>query len=67
MRSVAEIKALASQAGLHTDDEIIAYCTKGIRSAHLALALREAGFSKARNYDASYYEWAGDQSLPVEK
>src|SRR5690606_42043388 len=54
------------QAGISPEDEIIAYCTAGIRSAHLVLALREAGFAKARNYDASFHEWAGDSALPLE-
>lgn len=26
-----------------------------------------SGYEKIKNYDASYYEWAGDKSNPVEK
>lgn len=59
------IRKLLLEAGIRPEDEVIAYCTKGIRSAHLALVLRELGYSKARNYDASFYEWAGDASLPL--
>lgn len=61
-----DLRTRMEEAGIGRDDEIIAYCTAGIRSAHLALALREAGFSKARNYDASFHEWAGDSRLPLE-
>ena len=60
------LQAKMEQSGIGRYDEIIAYCTAGIRSAHMALALRDAGFSKARNYDASFHEWAGDPSLPLE-
>jgi thiosulfate/3-mercaptopyruvate sulfurtransferase len=60
------LAAKMKEAGISPDDEIIAYCTAGIRSAHLVLALREAGFARARNYDASFHEWAGDPQLPLE-
>lgn len=62
----AELASRMKKAGITPQDEIIAYCTAGIRSAHLVLALREAGFTHARNYDASFHEWAGDASLPLE-
>jgi thiosulfate/3-mercaptopyruvate sulfurtransferase len=67
LQDAGALKKIAADAGLKTDDEIITYCTKGIRSAHLALVLREIGYSKARNYDASFYEWAGDEALPLVK
>lgn len=62
-----QLKDLFTKAGLKPDDEIVTYCTKGIRSAHLALILRMAGFEKTRNYDPSFYSWAGDPSLSVTK
>lgn len=67
VKPLDEVRRLMTEAGIKPEDEIIAYCTKGIRSAHLALVLREAGYARARNYDASFYEWAGDPSLPLEK
>lgn len=67
IKSSEALKKLFTDAGLKTDDEIVVYCTKGIRSAHMALMMRNLGFSKARNWDASYYEWAGNAALPVEK
>ena len=45
----------------------MSYCTIGLRSAHMTTVLKEMGFSKAKNYSASFYEWAGDNSLPLEK
>ncbi|WP_338826806.1 sulfurtransferase [Neomoorella thermoacetica] len=67
IKSTDELKQIFTQAGLRPEDEIVTYCTKGIRSAHMALLLRMAGFTKTRNYDASFYEWAGNTSLPLEK
>lgn len=67
LRDAGALKKIMTEAGIKQDDEIIAYCTKGIRSAHLAMVLRDIGYTKARNYDASFYEWAGDNSLPLEK
>lgn len=66
IRDAAELVRHMREAGISPGDDIIAYCTAGIRSAHLVMALREAGFSRARNYDASFHEWAGDPSLPLE-
>ncbi|MEN6460737.1 MAG: sulfurtransferase [Syntrophomonas sp.] len=67
VKSSTELKKLFTDAGLNPNDEIVTYCTAGIRSAHMALVMRMVGFEKARNYDASYHEWAGNKSLTVEK
>jgi len=67
IKTAEALKAIFAQAGLTTQDEIVTYCTAGIRSGHMALVLRTLGFEKSRNYDASFYEWAGNKSLPVEK
>lgn len=66
LKNQAELDALFSGLGLSRTDEIVVYCTAGIRSAHLSLVLRLAGYTRARNYDASFYEWALDESLPLE-
>lgn len=67
VKSVAELKAAFTKAGLKPEDDIVVYCTVGIRSGFLAELLRMAGFSKAKNYNASMSEWAGDPANPVEK
>lgn len=67
IKSSDDLKKLFADAGLKTDDEIICYCTKGIRSGYMTVILRNLGYTKARNWDASYYEWAGNASLPVAK
>ena len=67
LKSTEELKTIFTQSGLTTEDEIVTYCTKGIRSAFMTLELRMAGFGKARNYDASFYAWAGNPALTVVK
>jgi thiosulfate/3-mercaptopyruvate sulfurtransferase len=60
------LRQLFQEAGLKPEDEIVAYCTAGIRSAYMALVLRMIGFDNARNYDASFYEWAARKNLTLE-
>ncbi|MEF9952241.1 MAG: rhodanese-like domain-containing protein [Clostridium sp.] len=67
IKSVDELKKIFEEKGLKKEDVIVTYCTAGIRSAHLALALKTAGYENVRNYDASFHEWAGDRSNPLEK
>jgi thiosulfate/3-mercaptopyruvate sulfurtransferase len=55
-----------SDAGVNTDDDIIIYCFKGSRASNTFAALKSAGFTKLRNDLGSWYEWAVDESLPVE-
>lgn len=55
----AEIRARIEQAGINTGQEIITYCTGGIRSGFAAIILKIAGYSKVRNYNASFSGWAG--------
>lgn len=67
IKSQKDIETLMSSKGINKDDEIVSYCTKGIRSADVTLILKMAGYEKAKNYDASFYEWAGNKDLPLEK
>ncbi|MBP1760688.1 MAG: Rhodanese domain protein [Firmicutes bacterium] len=67
LKSSAELTKMFTDAGLKPGDQIVTYCTKGIRSGYMALVLRMTGFENARNYDASFYNWAGDKSLTVDK
>jgi len=46
--------------------EIIVYCQTGTRAANTYFILKALGFSKVRNYDASWIEWGSDLSLPVD-
>ncbi|MEN6349243.1 MAG: sulfurtransferase [Syntrophomonas sp.] len=67
IKTVAELKSMFEKAGLSPDDDIVTYCTVGIRSGYLAEVLRMCGYTKAKNYNASFSEWSGDPKNPVEK
>lgn len=58
-KSVEEMTKIFEGLGLSKDDEIVTYCTVGIRSGFTAEMLKMCGFSKAKNYNASFSEWAG--------
>ena len=55
-----------SQMGVSPDQEIVSYCTGGIRSAWLTVVLINAGF-QARNYAGSMWEWSAlpDDEYPL--
>lgn len=60
VKTPAEVRAqVLAETGYKTDDLIVAYCTGGIRSGFATIVLRASGFDQARNYDASFSEWAG--------
>jgi len=67
IKGTDDLKKFFADAGLNPQDEIVTYCTKGIRSGDMAVIMRNLGFTKVKNYDASYYEWSGNKSLSVEK
>lgn len=60
----AQTRARVEALGFKTDDEVILYCTGGIRSGFTTMMLQIAGYTKARNYNASFSGWAGtDQKI----
>ena len=67
LKTASEIKAILDENGIEKDDEIVTYCTSGIRSAHMQIVLTMMGYENVRNYDASFYAWAGNQDLELEK
>ncbi|UTW69537.1 hypothetical protein KHA80_22805 [Anaerobacillus sp. HL2] len=46
IKSQKDIDAIMSELGISKDDTIVTYCTTGIRSAHMTLILRMAGYEK---------------------
>lgn len=66
LKSAQEIKAILDENGISKDDEIVTYCTAGIRSAHMQVVLSMMGYDNAKNYDASFYAWAGNKDLDLE-
>lgn len=59
IKSIADLKTTFEAIGLKPEDEIITYCTVGIRSGFTAEILKMAGFNNAKNYNGSFSEWAG--------
>lgn len=67
LKTAKEIKDILDSNGINKDDEIVTYCTAGIRSAHMQIVLTMMGYDNVRNYDASFYSWSGNADLEVEK
>jgi thiosulfate/3-mercaptopyruvate sulfurtransferase len=55
----AQIRARVEALGYEPEEEVILYCTGGIRSGFTTIILRAAGYTKARNYNVSFSGWAG--------
>ena len=65
-KSPDEIREIMASKGFQPEDDVIIYCFKGSRASNTFAALRSAGFTKLRNYLGSWYEWAADDTLPIE-
>ena len=63
LKSNDDIKAIFEDAGLSEDDEIVTYCTAGIRSAYMQLILEMNGYENTKNYDESFYRWSAVNKL----
>ena len=65
LKSTAALSNLIQKAGIQIHQEIIVYCTGGVRSAMAYFVFRYLGF-KVRNYDGSWWDWSHDPNLPIE-
>lgn len=60
----AQIRARVEALGYTTDEDVVLYCTGGIRSGFTTIMLQIAGYTKARNYNGSFSAWSGtDQEI----
>jgi thiosulfate/3-mercaptopyruvate sulfurtransferase len=62
-----KIRAGLEDKSLDPRQEVICYCTGGVRSAWLYVVLKLVGYQKVRNYPGSWWEWSRDFAAPVEK
>jgi thiosulfate/3-mercaptopyruvate sulfurtransferase len=67
VKDLATVKAGLEEKGLEPGNEIVCYCTGGVRSSWLYFVLKLAGYEKVRNYPGSWWEWSRDFACPVEK
>jgi len=67
VKDLAVIQSTLDDKGLQASQQVICYCTGGVRSAWLYFILRLAGFQNVRNYPGSWWEWSRDFACPVEK
>ncbi len=66
VKELDALKTVLDEKGLHEPQEIVCYCTGGVRSAWLYVVLKLAGYQKVRNYPGSWWEWSRDFAAPVE-
>lgn len=57
LKSNDEITAIFENAGIAKTDQVVTYCTGGIRSAYVQMVLEMCGFEHTMNYDQSYWRW----------
>ena len=63
-----ELRSLYEGQGVTADQEIVAYCRIGERSAHTWFVLHELlGYPRVRNYDGSWTEWGSLVGAPIER
>ncbi len=60
-----ELSRLLKQFNISSENEIVVYCTGGVRSAMAYFVLRYLGY-KVRNYDGSWWDWSLNPKLPIE-
>lgn len=64
LKTPADLNSLLNQNRIRPGQEIIVYCTGGVRSAMAYFVFRYLGY-KVRNYDGSWWDWS-QSSFPVE-
>ncbi len=59
------LDSLLQSKGIQSSQEIVVYCTGGVRSAMAYFVFRHLGY-KVRNYDGSWWDWSHNPKLPIE-
>lgn len=64
LKNRATLDALLESHGIRADQDIVVYCTGGVRSGMAYFVFKYLGFD-VRNYDGSWWDWSRNLSLPV--
>lgn len=64
LKTLPALNSLLDQNGIRPNQEVIVYCTGGVRSAMAYFVFRYMGY-KVRNYDGSWWDWS-QSSFPIE-
>jgi len=56
---------LLKSRDIHPSQQIVVYCTGGVRSAMAYFVFRYLGYT-VRNYDGSWWDWSYNPKLPIE-
>jgi thiosulfate/3-mercaptopyruvate sulfurtransferase len=67
VKDLTMLQSSLEDKGLQPNQNVICYCTGGVRSAWLYFILKLAGYQNVRNYPGSWWEWSRDFACPVEK
>ena len=65
LKSPKELEGMLHKANIRNDQEVVVYCTGGVRSAMSFFALRVLGY-KVRNYDGSWWDWSKSEPMDGE-
>jgi len=65
LKNKKELSNILSKYDINHEQEIVVYCTGGIRSAMAYFVLRTLDY-KVRNYDGSWWDWSQNLKLSIE-
>ncbi|MGV7221227.1 MAG: sulfurtransferase [Nitrospinales bacterium] len=65
LKSHKELERILEKVKIKNDQEVVVYCTGGVRSAMSFFALRVLGY-KVRNYDGSWWDWSRSEPIAGE-